>query len=99
MKSTTGADAPYFFAPNPRHLSEQYFTSSHTLAQALRQTNGRPQQAQSFTGKSDFLRIFAITNPNSSDRLHPAAAQQAHPEQIAHPPCSRVSSQSPPPPR
>ncbi len=40
--------------------SEQYFTSSHTLAQALRQTIGRPQRAQIFCGKSPFLTIFAI---------------------------------------
>jgi hypothetical protein len=38
-----------------RHRSEQYFTSSQTLAQALRQTIGRPQVAQVLTGRSPFL--------------------------------------------
>ena len=38
-----------------RHLSEQYLTCSQVLAQRLRQTIGRPQQAQVLTGRSAFL--------------------------------------------
>jgi len=39
----------------PLHFFEQYFTSAHVLAHFLRHEKGRPQQAQSFVGKSDFL--------------------------------------------
>jgi hypothetical protein len=39
-------------------LSEQYFTSSQTFAQALRQAKGRPQQAQIFVGRSAFFFIL-----------------------------------------
>jgi hypothetical protein len=70
MKSPAGADSPYVLAPIPRHLSEQYLTSSQTFAQALRHTNRRPQHMQALTGRSDFLRIFANTDPNSVDHNH-----------------------------
>jgi len=45
----------------PRHLSEQYRTESHTFAHFLRHAKGLPQVAQIFWGRSDFLRIFAIS--------------------------------------
>lgn len=44
-----------------RHRFEQYFTSSQTLAHLRRQVKGRPQVTQVLTGKSPFLRIFAIS--------------------------------------
>jgi len=34
-----------------RQRSEQYFTSSHTLAHFLRQVKGRPQHWQGFSGR------------------------------------------------
>ena len=46
-----------------RQRSEQYFTSSQTLSHALRHTKGRPQVAQVFSGRSDFLRILAMSSP------------------------------------
>ncbi|AAM39069.1 Hypothetical Protein XCAW_00061 [Xanthomonas citri subsp. citri Aw12879] len=41
---------------SPRHRSEQYFTSSHTRSHFLRQRNGRPHCAHTFSGRSCFLR-------------------------------------------
>jgi hypothetical protein len=43
-----------------RHLSEQYFTSSLVLAQALRHTISRPQTMQVLAGKSPLRRIFGM---------------------------------------
>ena len=43
-----------------RQASEQYFTSSQTFAQALRQTISRPQAAQVLRGKSALRRILGI---------------------------------------
>jgi hypothetical protein len=42
-----------------RQQSEQYFTSSQTLAHFFRHPNGRPQLAQLFCGSSAFFCIFA----------------------------------------
>jgi hypothetical protein len=44
-----------------RHASEQYFTSSHTLAHFFRQANGRLQAGQIFVGRLAFrwLMVFA----------------------------------------
>lgn len=39
----------------PLHLSEQYFTSSHTLANFLRHVKGRPHVGQTLVGRSDLL--------------------------------------------
>lgn len=38
-----------------RHLSLQYFTSSHTFAHFLRHLKGRPQTTQIFPGRFGFL--------------------------------------------
>jgi hypothetical protein len=43
-----------------RQASEQYFTSSQTFSQALRQTISRPQAAQVLRGKSALRRILGI---------------------------------------
>jgi hypothetical protein len=48
------------FGAVSRHLSEQYFTSSHTRSHFLRQTNGRAQVTHSFCGSSLFFRIFGM---------------------------------------
>jgi 16S rRNA U516 pseudouridylate synthase RsuA-like enzyme len=44
----------YLLLFKPRHLSEQYFTSSQTFAHFLRQENGLPQVAQVLVGRLDF---------------------------------------------
>ena len=61
-----------------RQRSEQYFTSSQTLAHFFRHAKGRPQLAQVFSGSSAFLRIFAITSP--------ARAHEPSGSRIAYPP-------------
>jgi hypothetical protein len=43
-----------------RQRSEQYLTSSQTLAHLRRQVNGRLQKAQGFCGRSDFLLCFGM---------------------------------------
>jgi hypothetical protein len=43
-----------------RQASEQYFTSSQTLAHLRRQVKGRPQMTQIFVGRSDFFLIRGI---------------------------------------
>jgi hypothetical protein len=43
-----------------RHRSEQYFTFSQSRAHFLRQVKGKPQAAQVFVGRSDFLRILGM---------------------------------------
>jgi hypothetical protein len=49
------------------HLSEQYFTSSHTFSHFLRQLNGLPQTVQLFVGRFCFLIPFIsiLLDPNS----------------------------------
>jgi hypothetical protein len=44
----------------PLHLSEQKRTFSQSRAHFLRQVKGKPQAAQVFVGKSDFLRILGM---------------------------------------
>jgi len=51
-----------------RQRSEQYFTSSHTVAHFFRHANGRPHRAQGFDGRSDFLTILGIAKLPSDDR-------------------------------
>ena len=48
-----------FFGLLMRHLSLQYFTSSHTFSHFLRQVNGRLQTVQIFVGRFCFLCIMA----------------------------------------
>jgi len=43
-----------FARQSVRHLSEQYFTSSHTFFHFILLGNGLPQVAQSLLGRSDF---------------------------------------------
>jgi 16S rRNA U516 pseudouridylate synthase RsuA-like enzyme len=43
----------YLLLFKPRHLSEQYFTSSQTFSHFLRQENGLPQVAQVLVGRLD----------------------------------------------
>ncbi|KFJ39527.1 hypothetical protein DR85_1341 [Francisella tularensis] len=45
----------YFLFFDLRHLSEQYFTSSHTFAHFLRQVNGKPHTTQIFVGRRCFF--------------------------------------------
>lgn len=47
----------------PLHLSEQYLTSSQTLAHFLRHVKGLPQVAQTLLGKSDLLGAFFLGSP------------------------------------
>jgi hypothetical protein len=52
----------YVLRFKPRHLSEQYFTSSHTFSHFLRQVKGLPQVAQVLVGRFDLAtrRISAL---------------------------------------
>ena len=44
-----------------RQPSEQNFTSSHTFSHFFRHVKGRPQTTQTLVGRSDFRRIFGMT--------------------------------------
>lgn len=57
--SSVTEDANYFFAP--RHLSEQYFTESHTFSHFLRQVNGLPQVTHVLVGKLCFATPRILT--------------------------------------
>lgn len=55
LASCSAAGVPVGEVLLPLHLSEQYFTSSHTFSHFFRHVNGRPQQRQTLLGRSDLL--------------------------------------------
>jgi hypothetical protein len=55
LASCSAAGVPVGEVLLPLHLSEQYFTSSHTFSHFFRHLNGRPQQRQTLLGRSDLL--------------------------------------------
>ncbi len=59
QQQTSRSDPNSYFARWARQRSEQYFTSSQTLAHFFRQAKGRLQVRQVFCGRSAFFCILA----------------------------------------
>jgi hypothetical protein len=77
---------PAFAAELALAAVEHVFTSSQSFAHFFRQANGRPQEAQTFCGRSAFLRIsgarhycrtFSSTTTSSTSRLNIRLATSA----------------------
>ena len=78
LSSSHRRSAPYRFSVVgvarfrcPRHRSEQYFTSSHTVFHFLRHWNGRPQTTQTLVGRCSRCAI-SVRAPLSEHTSSPA---------------------------